>query len=123
MPIPKTKKILICEDERPFSKALTLKLSAKGYVVVAAFDGKEAIEKFDDTYDLLLLDLVLPQVDGFQVLENVRHKNQDIPIIVLSNLGQSEDIGRVKTLGATDYFIKANTGLNDLVENIETYLK
>lgn len=114
------KRILIAEDEKPIARALELKLSGSGYEAVAAYNGEEAIEKMEEgEFDLVLLDLVMPKMDGFAVLGQMQANNKKIPVIVLSNLGQEEDIKRAKTLGAIDYFVKSNISLTEVVSYID----
>ncbi len=111
--------ILICEDEKPFAKALRLKLEAQGFQVQIANDGQDALEQFSSSFQLVVLDLMLPYVDGFQILEHIRNvESSSVPVLILSNLSQPEDISRVKALGATDYLVKATTPLNDIVGRI-----
>ena len=105
------KKILIVEDDKFLRELIVKKLSNEGYEVVEAVDGEQGIQKIkDDKPDLVLLDLILPGIDGFGVLAQ---KKEDpfiasIPVIVLSNLGQKEDVDKGLGLGATDYLIKAH---------------
>ncbi len=119
----KTKKILIVEDERPLSKALELKLAKEGYETAIATDGGDAVKKIKaENFDVAILDLVMPQYDGFHVLEYVHENKVPIKVIVLSNLSQSEDIKKAKAFGAEEYFIKSNTPIVTLVENIKKVL-
>ena len=119
----KTKKILIVEDERPLSKALELKLAKEGYETAIATDGGDAVKKIKaENFDVAILDLVMPQYDGFHVLEYVHENKVPIQVIVLSNLSQSEDIKKAKAFGAEEYFIKSNTPIVTLVENIKKVL-
>jgi DNA-binding response OmpR family regulator len=116
-------KILIAEDERPLAKALELKLRAAGFDVSVATDGKQALEMASGgQYDLLLLDLIMPITDGFKVLEGLHDAKVKTRVIVLSNLGQEEDMQRVKALGAVDYFVKADTPLATIIEHVQKYL-
>ena len=120
----KKKIILIADDERPMARALELKLESQGFETVTVFDGEEALKKFEAIeFDLLLVDLMMPKRDGFSVLSKIREKNQDIPIIVLSNLGQGEDIEKAKRAGATDYFVKSNTPISKIVKEINEAIK
>lgn len=120
------KRILIVEDE-PFLRELcSKKLTMLGYEIEVAIDGKEAIGKIKSVPDLILLDLVIPGVDGFNVLEKIRSysdkKVKKIPVVVLSNLGQQEDIDRAIGLGANDYLIKSNFTITEIVDKAEEYL-
>jgi len=116
------KKILLIEDEPSLANALKLKLFSTGYEVEIAENGKIGLEKMkSNTYDLVLLDLILPEVDGFQVLEEVRSWPSHAPIVVLSNLSQDEDKQRVRDLGAIDFFVKSDIELFKLVGYIDNF--
>lgn len=118
------KKILICDDEQVINHALQLKLSYEGFDVVAAEDGEQCLScVLKDNFDLILLDLVLPKKDGFAVLEELKKNNNKVPIIIISNLGQEEDIDRVKTFGVNNYLIKSNTSISEMVEKVKEVLK
>jgi DNA-binding response OmpR family regulator len=113
------KHILIVEDEKPLSHALELKLSHEGFIVTAAYNGQEGLEQIEKaTFDIILLDLMMPVVDGFQFLEHLRAKGQMPYVIVLSNLSQHEDEERVLALGAKKYYIKSDTPLSVIVEEV-----
>ncbi len=117
------KRILIVEDERPLAHALELKLGHEGYGTLVALSGAEGLEKArTENFDCILLDLIMPEVDGFSFLQDYRKKNANTPVIILSNLGQEEDKAKAKTLGATDYFVKANTPILQIVNRVKTAL-
>ncbi|MBI4239904.1 response regulator [Candidatus Uhrbacteria bacterium] len=117
------KKILIVEDERPMAQALFLKLSSAGFDPVIAPHGQEALSLLSKkTFDLILLDLIMPRIDGFGVLTELKKTEHKIPIIVLTNLGQEEDANRVMHLGARDYVIKSETPIIDVVLRIQRLL-
>ena len=119
----KQKRILIAEDEKPMARALTLKLEHEGYEVETTYDGEEAISKLAESqFDLILCDLVMPKVDGFAVLEEVKNKKIKTPIVILSNLGQEEDQEKAKSLGAKEFFIKSNTPIKNIVEQVKKML-
>ncbi|MFA6410796.1 MAG: response regulator [Candidatus Buchananbacteria bacterium] len=116
----KIKKILIAEDEKPLSNALQLKLTKAGFKTEAAFNGQEALAMLNQQdFDFLILDLVMPKINGFEVLTEIKKSGKKIKIIVLSNLAQAEDQKRVKDLGAQDYFVKSNTPIGDIVKKIK----
>lgn len=118
------KKILIVEDEKPLARALSLKLQSTGFMVTTAFNGVEAIDVLGkDHFDLMILDLIMPRMDGFAVLKKLKEKQIKLPIIVSSNLAQAEDIERAKALGAEHYFIKSNVSLNEIIDNIKKILE
>jgi len=119
----KQKAILIAEDEKPMATALKLKLSNEGYDVVVAFDGKAALEAIDArSFDLMLLDLMMPKLDGFGVLEALQKKGKKVKTIVSSNLSQPEDFERAKELGAVDYFVKSDTSISAVVKHVQDVL-
>lgn len=112
-------KLIVVEDDAVIGSVLTLKLKSEGFTVDSASDGSEGIELIKkNKYDLIILDLIMPVMDGFEVLEKLNENKNKVPVIVMSNLGQQEDIERAKSLGAKDYLIKANTPLNKIVEYI-----
>jgi len=120
------KDILVVEDDQFLVKVYMSKLKKEGYDVRIAYDGNEGIAEVEKKKpDIILLDLILPGMDGFEVLKKIKEKANlnKVPIIILSNLGQSEDIKRGEELGADDYFVKANTSLSAIIEKIEQYIK
>ncbi len=118
------KKILIIEDEKPMAKALELKLSHAGFEAKAVFNGEDGVSELsNNTYDLVLLDLVMPKMDGFSVLREIQKMNITTPVIVLSNLSQEADEEKVRELGAKDFFIKSNTPINFIIEKVTNILK
>jgi len=117
------KKILIVEDEKPLAHALELKLRHEGFDTVSAYDGEEGLkEALEGQYDLILLDLIMPKLDGFAVLQELKAKKAKAGVIVLSNLGQDEDRKRAKDLGAMEYFVKANTPIAEIVRVLKENL-
>ena len=118
--MPKNKKILVAQDEKPLSKALELKLSKEGFDVSIAQNGEEAISLLvKEDFDVLILDLIMPKKDGFSVLQYLKEKGKKIKTIVLSNLAQEEDFKKAKDLGAKSYFVKSNTPIIELVNYIK----
>lgn len=117
-------RILIVEDEIPLSKALKLKFEKEGIQSDIAHNGNEAIEALDrDKYNIMLLDILMPGTDGFGVLAYMHEHNITVPsVIVTSNLSQQEDIEKAKKLGATDFLIKSNSSLSDIVERVKQLL-
>lgn len=117
------KHILIVEDERPLSHALEMKLKNQGYDTHVVMNGADALTEVKaGKYDLILLDLIMPIMDGFAVLAELKNQKSKIPVIVLSNLGQDEDRSKTKELGAVDYFVKSNTPIADIVARVKTAL-
>lgn len=117
------KKVLIVDDEKPLAHALQLKLNSEGFQTSTAGNGVEAVELLTkEHFDLVLLDLVMPQKDGFAVLEELKAKNVTTPVIVTSNLSQTEDFEKAKKLGAKGYFIKSDTPLAEIVAKVKAML-
>lgn len=119
------KKVLLVEDDLQISKVYEIQLKKEGILTVLAHDGEEAMELFiKEKPDLIILDLMLPKRDGFGVLEDVRknHRNTEIPIIVISNLGQKDDKTRAISLGATEYMIKVDHSIKEIVDKVKKYL-
>jgi len=112
------KKVLVIEDEKFLSNILKLKLEREGFLVRQAFDGEEGMAMMRlENPDLVVLDLVMPKMSGFEVLERVSMDPQlgGIPIVVASNLGQESDMDKAKNFGVRGYFVKAQTSVDDLV--------
>ena len=117
--INKAKKILIVEDEKPMARALELKLNHSGFETKVVYDGLAAWELIKkEKFDLILLDLMLPKMDGFGVLKSMREKKDNTPVIVASNLGQEDDAQKAKSMGAKWYFVKSDTPINKIVDYI-----
>lgn len=121
--------ILIAEDERFLSKVLKEEFEGGGFNTITAFDGAETLKELkarSKDVDLVLLDLLMPVVDGFQVLEEMQkdqaHHLSSIPVIVLSNLGQDSEIKRALKLGAVDYFVKSQHPLEEVVSKVKDFL-
>lgn len=121
-----TKKIiLIVEDEETLAFSLKRKLEASGFTAELAMDGEEAIQKVNELKpDLILLDLILPKFGGVEVLKKIKASEEakNIPIVVLTNLSSGETIAEVVEAGGTDYLVKANTSLDQIVETINKKL-
>ena len=119
------KKILLVEDDPLIIEIYTTKLKERGFEVEVANEGEEAIKKLKEKhFDLLVLDIVLPQLSGFEILKKIR-KNKDLKslkIMVLSNLGQKSDVEEAEKLGADKYLIKAHYTPTEVVEEIEKLL-
>jgi DNA-binding response OmpR family regulator len=117
---PSQKRILVVDDERPMAKALELKLAKEGFLAKSVGNGEEALDALGkEPFDLVLLDLVMPKVDGFKVLERMHTQKLTMPVFVLSNLGQEEDRKRATDLGAKEFFIKTDTPIADVVSHIK----
>lgn len=118
-------KILLVEDDRFLRELMSQKLIKMGYDLIAAIDGEEGVEKAkSEKPEIILLDIMLPGIDGFGVLTQVKADpgTADIPVIMLSNLGQREDIDRALKIGATDFLVKAHFTPQEIIDKIEQYL-
>jgi DNA-binding response OmpR family regulator len=120
------KRILIVEDDRFLRELIVKKLSNEGYEVLEAVDGEQGLQKTKETKpDLILLDLILPGIDGFEVLARKKDDPMiaSVPVIVLSNLGQKEDVEKGLGLGAADYLIKAHFTPGEIIEKVRNIIK
>lgn len=120
------KSILVVEDDKFLRELLIRKLKDEGFEVSMAVDGKEALRKIkEELPQLILLDLVLPGIDGFGILEQIKKdpRTGKIPVIILSNLGQREEVERGLELGAADYLIKAHFTPNDIIKRVKKLLE
>jgi CheY-like chemotaxis protein len=118
-------RILLAEDDRILRKAGEVSLKKKGYEVISAVDGEDALAKArDHTPDLVLLDVMMPKLNGFEVLYALKGEAglRDIPVIMLTNLEQPSDIQRAKEAGAHSYLVKSNMNLDDLAARIKDAL-
>lgn len=114
------KKILILEDDRSLVRALELKLVHEGFEVTSLLNGENVLPLVKkDHFSLIVCDLMMPGVDGFQVLQILKDNKIKIPVIILTNLSQLEDEKRVKELGAIDFLVKSDTPLSKIIEHIK----
>jgi two-component system, OmpR family, alkaline phosphatase synthesis response regulator PhoP len=119
------KKILVAEDDKYLSTAYKLKLSKSGFDVRIAADGVEVMTVLNEFVpDIVLLDLMMPNKDGFETLKEIKSQDKwkNIPVIVASNLGQAGDIDRATQLGAIDYVIKSDLSMEELLNKINSHL-
>lgn len=120
------KNILLIEDDPFLIDIYTTKLRESGFLVEIAHDGEEGLGRLrEKKYDLLILDIVLPHMDGWQILREIKKEEglKDIKIVILSNLGQKEEVEKGLELGAVQYFIKAHHTPGEVVEEIKKLLK
>ncbi len=120
-----SKTVLLVEDDKFLSSLLKNRLEKEGIIVYLAEDGEIAFEALrQQNPDLVLLDIILPKKTGFEFLEEIQQnplfKNK--PVIIISQLGQEADVSRGKELGAIEYFVKAQTSIEDLVKKIKSFL-
>lgn len=120
------KKILLVEDDRSLARMYKAKLEKSGYIVQTVVGGKDclvAIPTFQP--DVILLDIIIPQKDGFSVLKELKANPEmnNIVVILLTNLGQDEDVDKGKAFGAHDYLVKSQFTPSEIVERMEAVLK
>ena len=122
---PATKKILLAEDDKFLSTAMGDKLAREGFAVLRASNGIDAVALAKaERPDLVLLDIIMPQKTGFEVLSELRLNpaTRNIPVIVLSNLGQEADIKKARDLVAIDYLVKSDVEMKVVVAKIKEEL-
>jgi len=116
-----TRRILLAEDDRFLRKAAETALKRRGFTVIPAVDGEEALRLARaEAPDLILLDMIMPKMQGFEVLRSLKGDpaTAGIPVLILSNLGQDSDVQQALEAGAAGYFVKANLSLQDLVKRV-----
>jgi len=121
----KEKKILLVEDDLFLIDIYTTKLRESNFLVEVATEGEEAMRKINDWRpDLLLLDIVLPRIDGWEILKKIRERPElkDLKVVVLSNLGQAQEVKKGLELGATAYLIKARYTPSEVIEEVKKVL-
>lgn len=119
-------KILIVEDERTLLEMYKIKFENENFEVFLADNGETGIEiAKNDKPDLIMLDIMMPKMDGFAALKELKDdaKTKKIPVIMLTNLGQEEDLEKGKKFGAADYIIKANSTPAQVVDKVRKVLK
>jgi len=120
------KKILFIEDESALQKTFGEVLKQEGYEMIPALDGEIGLRLAkSEKPDLILLDLILPRINGFEVLKQLKinEGTKEIPIIILTNLEKAEDIQKALELGAATYLVKANYTLTEVVEKVKKAFK
>lgn len=118
------KSILLIEDDPFLIDIYTTKLKVEGFSVDVATDGQKGLRKIkEEKPDLVLLDIVLPQIDGWEILQKVKNQNLKVKIVILSNLSQKEEVEKGLEMGATKYLIKAQYTPTEVVEEIKEILK
>jgi CheY-like chemotaxis protein len=119
------RRVLLAEDDRFLRRAAEASLRRHGLEVLTAADGEEALRiARAEPLDLILLDVMMPKLDGFEVLSALKQDDATarIPVLVLSNLGQERDVAQAKALGAVAFLVKANLSLQDLVDRVDAAL-
>ena len=118
-------KVLIIEDDGFLRELIGKKLSSSGFDITEAINGEDGLKKAEEEKPaLILLDLLLPVQDGFEVLAKLKGdpKTSSIPVIILSNLGQKEDVDKGMEMGATDYLIKAQFTPEEVIAKVKETL-
>ncbi len=119
-------KILIIEDDDFLQSLEVGKLKKDGYEIITASNGEEALKMINEPgINLVLLDLILPNFDGFEILKKIRETEsiKSVPVIVFSNLSEDKDVKHAASFGATDFMVKSNFTLDELADRIKTILK
>lgn len=120
------KTILVIEDDSFLRELEQKKLNEKGYKALGASSSKEAFEILTsgNKVDLILLDLLLPEVDGFSILKDIRDNKSlsTIPVIIFSNLYEEADAKKANKLGVSDFMLKSNFTLDELVEKVKSFI-
>ncbi|HLC63843.1 MAG TPA: response regulator [Patescibacteria group bacterium] len=118
--------IVLIEDEEMLANMYETKFKTEGYKIRKALDGEKGLKMIEeDLPDLILLDIIMPKLDGFSVLKRIKEnaKSKNIPVILLTNLGQDEDIKKGQALGAVGYLVKANLTPAEVVAKVKDFLK
>lgn len=121
------KKIALIEDGAVIREMYKMKLEMEGYDVICAEDGEKALEVIKkEIPDLILLDILMPKKDGFEVLKELKDSQDDsvrsIPVIMLTNLSNKEDIVEAEKFGVVDYIVKAKTSPSEIINKIKTFM-
>lgn len=115
-------KILLVDDDKFLIDMYSLKFKEGGFIVETVFSGQEALNRMkeNDNFDIILLDLIMPTMDGFELLENIRNQNlaKNSAVVILSNQGQKSDIDRVEQFDIDGYLIKANLIPSEVLDNV-----
>lgn len=117
------KKILIIEDEEALASVLSSKFTRSGFEVMVGINGEDGLNKIEGWKpDLILLDIVMPKINGYEVLESLQKQGNIIPIIIISNSGQDVELEKTKKLGAVDYIVKAQINPEEVLEKVNKIL-
>lgn len=125
LPDQNKKLVLLVEDDPFLSNILMMKLQKEGLNVIHAVDGDDALTKLNEgDYEMVLLDLILPKKNGFEVLETMRQDSrfENTPVIIVSNLGQDSDMEKARSLGVIDYIVKERLSIDELVNKVKSQL-
>jgi two-component system chemotaxis sensor kinase CheA len=119
------KKILIIEDESSMRNSLEEFFSEEGFEVTTAMDGASGYEMIrSKKFDVILLDIILPRMDGFEILNKIKEEGlEHAPIVLLTNLGEAENIQKALDLGATTYLIKSDYQLREIIDKVNAVIE
>ncbi|MEI7719742.1 MAG: response regulator [bacterium] len=111
------------DDEKALANVLNLKLTNAGFETTVVYNGEDALTLLKaGSYDLALIDIMMPKRDGFSVLEELKKQGVATPVFALSNLGQEEDVAHVKALGAKEYIMKTDVSPADILGKVTAFL-
>lgn len=119
------KKILLIEDEEMLSSMYQVKFENEGFNLIKALDGEQGLQLAQQEKPVfILLDVIMPKMDGFTVLKKLKEnpETKDIPVLLLTNLGQDEDVKKGNELGAVGYLVKANITPSEVVEKVKSLM-
>ena len=117
------KTVMLIEDDQFLSSLMKARLEKEGFATLQEFDGEEAVQALkQERPDIVILDLIMPKVSGFEVLQTISITPQlaNVPVVILSNLAQDSDIEKARQLGAKEYFVKVKVSIDDLVGRIKS---
>ena len=116
-------KILLIDDDPFIADMYVLKFRDEQFEIETVHNGKDGLKRIEEfNPDVILLDVVMPDMDGFHVLEQLKKKGAERKVILLTNLGQKEDVERGMSLGASDYIVKAYFTPSEVVEKVRKFL-
>ena len=120
----KSYRVLIVEDEKDICDLYAMHLTENGYQVIKAYNGTEALEKFNSTtFDIILLDIMLPDISGLDILKKFKEQKSTAKILILTNLTADKTINDAYDLGADGYLLKATLTRDSFMEEIVSYLE
>lgn len=120
------KKVLLVEDDTTLIDMYSLKFKEEGFTLLVADNGETGLEMaLKEVPDVILLDIMMPKMDGFAVLAEIKKnaKTKNIPVLMLSNLGQTADVEKGEKMGAKDYIVKASMTPSQVVDKVKSYIK
>lgn len=116
------KKILIVEDDKSFFWILNKKLTEEGFLIINAEDGEEGLKRVEEKPDLILLDIMMPKMDGIEMAKKMKEMGKNIPIIFLTNMSDVEHMSNAISTVPADYFIKSDMSIDKITEVVKKKL-